>query len=252
MKLSDLSLPFKESEIEWRVGSCGLKKNGKPWAMVLAYVQARAVMDRLDSVCGPENWRASYRFDGGGVVCKLEINTMVCGWIAKEDGSEPSEIESFKGGISGALKRAASVWGIGRYLYSLESDFATMCDRDTEGAKYGKTKEGTVFHWVPPSLPAWALPPTEKEKPQPKQQGVFPEQPAPGDGVQFPDNEFCFPAMAIPLGYLARKPISKTEEKDLKRVIEVLTEKYGKGNWPEGAEFTVEECYKELDRRGIK
>ncbi len=38
-------------------------------------------------------------------------------WVEKQDGSGPTDMEPFKGGISGALKRAAVAWGIGRELY---------------------------------------------------------------------------------------------------------------------------------------
>ena len=38
-------------------------------------------------------------------------------WITKSDGADDSNIEGAKGGISDALKRAAVLFGIGRYLY---------------------------------------------------------------------------------------------------------------------------------------
>ena len=37
-------------------------------------------------------------------------------WISKEDGSEESDYSSVKGGFSNSLKRAAVLWGVGRYL----------------------------------------------------------------------------------------------------------------------------------------
>jgi hypothetical protein len=76
-------------------------------------------------------------------------------------------------------------------------------------------------------------------------------QPEPGDGVQFGD-KFIFAAMAEPLSGLAKKPISTVSVDRLKQVIEVLTKKYGQSQWPPAAEFTVEACYQELDKRGIK
>jgi len=56
MDLKKLKDPFPSSDITWRVQQSGKKKNGDPYAMVLAYVTARAVMDRLDDVLGTENW----------------------------------------------------------------------------------------------------------------------------------------------------------------------------------------------------
>ena len=54
MDLSKLKEPFSENDIEWRVQQSG-ETNGRIWAKVLAYVTARAIENRLDEVCGPEN-----------------------------------------------------------------------------------------------------------------------------------------------------------------------------------------------------
>lgn len=40
-------------------------------------------------------------------------------WLEKTDGAENTDYEPVKGGLSDAMKRAASQWGIGRYLYKL-------------------------------------------------------------------------------------------------------------------------------------
>lgn len=160
-RFKKLAAPFPENSLEWRIGNSGSGSRG-PWAMVLAYISARSAYDRFDDVFGPENWKAEYVFMDKGVVCKLSI--CIDGvWISKEDGSDYTDIESFKGGISGAFKRAASVWGCGRYLYDLTENFARVVEKGTEGAKFAKTKDGT-FYWVPPSLPDWALPESERSK----------------------------------------------------------------------------------------
>jgi len=186
--LKKLALPFHENEIEWRIGQCGKKGNGQIWATCMAYVQARAIMNRLDDVCGAQNWRVSYSFipssqgTTAGVISQLSI--YVDGiWVTKEDGAEQTNIESFKGGISSALKRAGSVWGIGRYLYGLEQGFAQI---DDGGSQWGKTKDGTEFYWNPPRLPAWALP----EGDPVGSNGIHPEKPGPNDG--FPDVTWKF------------------------------------------------------------
>lgn len=164
MDLKKLAEPFPADDIEWRIQSSGLS-GGNPWARVLAYVTARAIMARLDKVVGPENWRPRYTYEGGGVMCHLSINIRPDAdyqrWVEKSDGAEQTDIEKFKGGISSALKRAASIWGIGRYLYKLESGFAE-CDKNTKKyPNYGKTKDGVAFSWKPPDLPPWALPDVE-------------------------------------------------------------------------------------------
>jgi len=153
MKLEMLKDPFPASDISWRAQSCG-KKNNKFWVMCLAYIDARNVMNRLDDVCGPENWKVIYREMKESFLCGLSIR--VNGkWVTKWDGAEETDIEKIKGGISDSFKRAGVCWGIGRYLYSLESAFGIVCDN---GAYNAKTKDGEYFKWNPPALPDWALP----------------------------------------------------------------------------------------------
>ena len=82
----------------------------------LSYITARTVMNRLDQVAGPENWRDEYYETERGVVCTLYLR--IDGeWVGKSDVSDESNIEPEKGAYSGALKRAAVRWGIGRELY---------------------------------------------------------------------------------------------------------------------------------------
>jgi len=155
-----LQKPFPIEDIEWRIGQCGLKQDGTAWAKCLAYIQARAVMDRLDELYGPLHWNVSYTFiEKTGVIAKIGVYDAIENqWVYKEDGAEMTEIEAFKGGISSALKRAGNVWGIGRYLYKLESEFADVRMGSTPGYNFAKTKEGKNFWWRPPTIPDWALP----------------------------------------------------------------------------------------------
>lgn len=113
--IDKLSRPFPPSEIEWRVGST----NGdKTQGLALAYLTARHVMERLDSVVGVANWQDRYEFHGSRTVCYLSLR-IGDEWVTKADGAGDSDVEAEKGAISDALKRAAVKWGIGRYLYSL-------------------------------------------------------------------------------------------------------------------------------------
>lgn len=161
MNLKYLELPFPEDCIEWRILQSG-KTGDKFWGMAAAYVSARAVMDRLDLVCGKNGWYSKYRESSvqgmaPGFICGISI-LIGDEWITKEDGSEQSDNDPFKGGISGAFKRAAVHWGIGRYLYDLEQGFVTIVEKGTKGAKMGQTKDKERFYWIPPKLPEWALP----------------------------------------------------------------------------------------------
>ncbi len=114
-----LEKTFNENELEFRVGATNTEKTK---GLALAYVSARAIQNRLDEVVGIENWRVSYKEINGGFIAKLEIK-IGNEWISKEDGAENTDYESIKGGISSAFKRAASVWGIGRYLYDAENNW---------------------------------------------------------------------------------------------------------------------------------
>jgi hypothetical protein len=175
LNLGALAEKFHEKDIKWRVKDSGIsKKNGKPWAQVLAYVDARAIMDRLDKVVGPDNWRTQFHHLEGGVMCDLSIK--INGeWITKQDGSPDTKVEAFKGGISKALVRAAVHWGIGRYLYDLETNFADFVD-DRSSETYSSKIDNEYYNWLPPALPAWALP--EGHEPQNKQRQHQAGQPA--------------------------------------------------------------------------
>jgi hypothetical protein len=181
MDLKLLKEPFKESDIEWRIQRSGIK-DGTPWAMVLAYVTNRAIMDRLDEVCGPENWRNEYKdAPGGGILCGISINlpvkdeqvdddgtkTMwqVDRWITKWDGAEQTNIEKVKGGLSSAMKRAAVQWGIGRYLYNLSATWAVLNATNGKHNDAIRDKDKKIIGWIKwddPKLPKWALPAESK------------------------------------------------------------------------------------------
>jgi hypothetical protein len=166
--LSLLKEPFEPDEIEWKVISQG-HKNKEPWAVVVPYIKARAVMNRLDDVVGPANWKDDISPIGSGFFCSLAIK--IDGeWVSKTDGADETDIDAFKGGISDARKRAGVLWGIGRYLYEVPQMFAHFSQvyKSTKGAQPidievtpacdGESAEFERFYWLPPELPKWALP----------------------------------------------------------------------------------------------
>lgn len=140
--ISKLSEPFSPDKIHWRVGA-KTKDNKK--GMALAYIDARDVMERLDEVCGPENWQRRYVDAGNGRTC-CEVGINVLGlfvdfegsetpkrvmdhWVWKSDGAGDTDYEAEKGAFSDAFKRAAVNWGIGRYLYDLDSPWVELEER---------------------------------------------------------------------------------------------------------------------------
>lgn len=120
--LKQLSNEFDKSSVTFRPGA--LTKN-KDKAIPLAYIDARDVMDRLDSVLGAENWEDSYEFNGTRTICTLKVR-IGNEWISKSDGAGDTNIEGDKGGLSDAFKRAAVKWGVGRYLYKLRFMWAPV------------------------------------------------------------------------------------------------------------------------------
>lgn len=181
-QLAKLAECFPADDIEWRVGMSKLDIND-PWVVVLAYITNRAIMDRLDTVCGPANWRNEYQKtpnDPSGNSCVCGISIRINGeWVTKWDGADNSKTEPIKGGLSDAMKRAAVQWGIGRYLYDLKTNYANVSTQKVQGGRrlYDKQNSKTVY-WTPPALPAWALPgntPEPKTTATPKTNGKQPE-----------------------------------------------------------------------------
>lgn len=122
-------------------------------ALAAAYLDARAIMQRLDTVFGVGGWKDAYSIvAGGSVVCRLSVK--IDGeWVEKTDVGSPSEQpddgDKLKAAFSDALKRAAIKLGIGRYLYKLPRQWV---DYDPQSRQFAK----------PPQLPSWALPAAAK------------------------------------------------------------------------------------------
>jgi hypothetical protein len=144
-----LQAPFPASDIEWRVGSTNKDKTK---GLALAYVTNRAIQNRLDDVFGPFGWQNIYReWKGTSQLCGISVK-YEGEWITKWDGADNSNQEATKGGLSDSMKRAAYQWGIGRYLYNLPTTWVRI---KPMGKSYTLDEK--------PKLPAWALPPGEKQ-----------------------------------------------------------------------------------------
>ena len=166
-RLNDLHDPFPLEDIEWRIGRTyyDAKKNFlMAWA--LCYITSRALHRRLDEVCGPHCWQShGYEWKDGAIT---EISILVEGedgtsdWITKYGGADPTQMEGFKGMLSGSEKRAGVPWGIGRYLYDLPETRVDVSFEKVEGWRRGTKKRKTgadlVFWWEEPELPEWAKP----------------------------------------------------------------------------------------------
>lgn len=129
--LKQLAQPFAPTLIVWKPGATKENK-----CMALAYADLRAYMDRLDEVC-ELGWSVAYEPWGNDrLICRLTIDGVTRSSTGEMDASES------KGGNGGtvaeaqAFKRAASMFGLGRFLYDLPSpwvEFDLQRKRITEG-----------------------------------------------------------------------------------------------------------------------
>ena len=131
--------------------------------MVLAYVTNRAIMKR-DDVCGKAGWRMNTAIFPTTAALECGISIKIDSeWVTKWDAAK-TRIEAVKGGRSGAMKRAAVQWGIGRYLYNPRKVCTNISIK--QGWHRAKLKDGTGFYWHW-SLPGWAIPASDN-KPSPE------------------------------------------------------------------------------------
>ena len=115
-----LKAPFHNDEISWKIQ---VTNKDKTQGMAVAYLDSRVIQKRLDDAAGAMNWRNEFLL--------WQEKSQVCGislydeernqWITKYDGAENTDVEPIKGGLSDSFKRTAVLWGIGRYLYDIES-----------------------------------------------------------------------------------------------------------------------------------
>ena len=118
LNLELLKIPFSPASVSWRVGSTTADKEK---GMALAYIDARDVMERLDEVCGMAGWQDKYDWSDGKKMC-CSIGIKIEGeWVYKSNGAGETDFEGEKGAFSDAFKRAAVLWGIGRYLYDVKA-----------------------------------------------------------------------------------------------------------------------------------
>lgn len=138
-----LAEPFAPHEVKWKAQV--IRGNR---ALAVAYIDARAVMDRLDEVLGLGGWQTTYRVVETGVVCRLLVR-LGGEWVSHEDvgsySDQPDDGDKIKAAFSDALKRAAVHVGIGRYLYRIPQQWV---DYDPQARELKQA----------PKLPEWAMP----------------------------------------------------------------------------------------------
>src|ERR1700744_6351991 len=153
---TQLAEPFDPSEIKWRVTHTN--RDGNRGA-VIAYADPRAYTDRLNQLFTPTGWTRSYQVSTVSsvtrmkrdkliqtgkvlVTCTLTITGLGCHsgsgeeWADEQNAMTTAEAQAFK--------RAASCYGLGRYLYNFTEVWMPL----------NEPRQPTQF----PQLPQWALP----------------------------------------------------------------------------------------------
>jgi len=153
---AQLAVPFDQTEIKWRVTHT--TRDGSRGA-VIAFADPRAYTDRLNRLFTPTGWTRSYEVSTVSsvtrtkkdkliqtgkvlVTCTLTITGLGCHagsgeeWADEENAMTAAEAQAFK--------RAASCYGLGRYLYDLAEMWVPLNEH----------RQPIQF----PTLPQWALP----------------------------------------------------------------------------------------------
>ena len=152
--LLTLAAPFPVNRLSWRVGATNAKRLGcKPWeateGIALAYIDARDVMGRLDAIQDELGviWQSEYLpVHGPVVICRIGLFFPgVNEYLWRSSGAGSTQVEAEKGATSDAFKRAAVMWGVGRYLYALPSPWVGLV-------------KGGLPRGFQQELPSWATP----------------------------------------------------------------------------------------------
>lgn len=125
---------LRHDEIE-----CRIRTINEKGLSLLLYKDARVDMKILDEAYGPTNWQRSHELIGGNLYCTVSIwDEVKKQWISKMDVGTESYTEKEKGQASDSFKRACTVLGIGRELYSAGFIWvpATKANIQKRGEKY--------------------------------------------------------------------------------------------------------------------
>lgn len=140
-----LAAPFPARRVSWKPQAFSRDRSS---ALMVAFIDARAVMERLDAVC-PGDWAFDVKlFPGAPPTARGRLTVL---GLTRSDVGEAGEGEAgtLKAAASDALKRCAVHFGVGRYLYDLPATWVPWDEARRAPA-------------TPLRLPDWALPEEER------------------------------------------------------------------------------------------
>src|SRR3990167_8277112 len=151
-----LAAPFKESEVSWVVVATSNKNTPQMTELWAPYVEADPIMDRLDAVVGPGGW--SMGIQGIGTreaICRLTVLGVMKAGVGQLALDAQTD-QPFKAAATDALKRAAVLFGMGRYLHRVDKEWR----RPTAGGSRAKRGSAPKPSTAPPRpVPISAEPP---------------------------------------------------------------------------------------------
>lgn len=131
-----LRRPFTPAAVKFKVQATWPKDN-PTGGLIVAYIDARLVVERLNMVI-PDRWADHYEpFDRGFMWCHLTVDGITRSDIGQGEG---------KGLVSDALKRAAVKFGIGVSLYATPSMMLSVNDGHL---KVRQTNKGKTCELTP-------------------------------------------------------------------------------------------------------
>lgn len=136
-QIERLKEPFSFEEVEWKVGNT-FQADGKWKGIAMPYLKRVSIQDRLDEVFGFDGWCNVFeKWGEDSQLCGISVKSEG-EWITKFDGASNTTYEAVKGGLSDSFKRAATMFGIGRYLYKLNTVYVELEEK-------GKQKKNFVI-----------------------------------------------------------------------------------------------------------
>ena len=146
--LDQLKNPFPTNLLKYRIGATTKDKRK---AIPLFYLTARDIAKRLDDVLGFDGWNKTTELittSSGLVAAKTTIGIKLPSgeWLYRDGIGEPSNVAPPLGAESHSFKRAASNFGIGRYLYYVHINWQPIDEYKNFTSDPRKL------------LPSWALP----------------------------------------------------------------------------------------------
>lgn len=149
--MESLQAEFPFEQLGWKITHT-FESQGRFFAYVAPFVDARAIQDRFDEVFGIDKWQVSYE-KWGEKATKCTISVFLNErWISKEDGSEESDYNAVKGGFSNSLKRAAVLWGVGRYLYNIKPHKVELTTQGKGKNDIYVSYQRNGYYFTPPTM----------------------------------------------------------------------------------------------------